>query len=173
MLYFTKGLLIQSLINYICSVFCLTFIIMNFADSHDYKSMYVIGGIGALICWFNIFFVMNIFESYMVFVKTISEIFTSITKFLLIFFMAVLAFANCFFILDRYTTLSDENLCGGERFEPIVGNSFSEAFRHIYKQTLGETDIRNYEYSYVPTVYLFLFIACTIILPIILLNVLI
>jgi len=75
--------------------------------------MYVIAGVGVLIMWVKLLDVMRMFESHMVFVAVITEIIKEIWKFLLIFIIGVLAFANCFFILDRYTTLSDQDLCGG------------------------------------------------------------
>jgi len=162
-----------SVIDLTSSVLVFTFMLMNFLSSEDYKNMYVIASFGVLLMWVKLFYCIGMSWIFMDFILKITSIILEIWRFLFIFFMAILSFANCFFILDRYTTFSDEYLCGGEKFEPIVGNSFREAFRHIYKQTLGETEIDSYEDSYVPTVYLLLFIVCTIILPIILLNVLI
>ena len=95
----------------------------------------------------------------------IVEMFIDIRIFLLIFFVGILAFSNCFYIFDMYSRLKGQTT--------IAGNSYIDAFIYVYLQSLGELGFDAYDDSYSPSVYWVFFFISSLFLQITLLNVLI
>lgn len=89
----------------------------------------------------------------------IVEMFVDIKVFMFIFFTGILAFSNCFYVLDMFTRLKSQ-----AQHEQIAGNSFMEAFRYVYLQSLGELGFDGYDSSYAPTIYWMFFFASSLFL---------
>jgi len=86
-------------------------------------------GLACFLLWIKLFYYMRLFKPTSSFIRMILEMFKDIRIFILIFFIAILAFANFYFIIDL----------GNE--EKILGDwdsSYGGAIVYTYMQALGE-----------------------------------
>ena len=70
----------------------------------NFKAGFVVLIMAALACfllWIKLFYYMRIFKPTSSFIRMIIEMFKDIRIFILIFFIAILAFANFYYILDK------------------------------------------------------------------------
>jgi len=116
---------------------------------------------------------MRMVSSTAAFVRMIVEMFLDIRIFMFIFFIGILAFSNCFYILDMYTRIQNEGKPENEQTDLIAGDSYINAFKYVYLQSLGELGFDGYDDSYAPYTYWMFFFASSIFLQITLLNLLI
>jgi len=98
----------------------------------------------------------------------IVEMFIDIKVFMLIFFVGILAFSNTFYILDMYTKILQSKETADtpedQRSQLIAGQTYLEAFKYVYLQSLGELGFDGYDASYAPTVYWVFFFASSLFL---------
>lgn len=128
-------------------------------DSRDHVTL---SSIAVLIMWLKLFYFCRIFVSTAATIRMIIEITYDMKYFLLVFFLAVGGFGNCFMILSRNY--------GTE--EMFTGQTYWRSFIYSYRQALGDFDTEAYtgEDKY----YLFaLWFLSTMMLLIIFLNLLI
>jgi len=87
------------------SVLVSAFIILNLLGYTKDYNLYILGGLGVFCLWLKLFYFMRMVNSTAAFVRMIVEMFLDIRIFMFIFFIGILAFSNCFYILDMYTRL--------------------------------------------------------------------
>jgi len=98
----------------------------------NFKAGFVVLIMAALACfllWIKLFYYMRIFKPTSSFIRMIIEMFKDIRIFILIFFIAILAFANFYYILDK----GNEDKVLGE-----LDSSYGGAIVYTYMQALGE-----------------------------------
>ena len=131
--------------------------------THD-ANLYIIGGLAVFCLWLKLFYFMRMFQQTAAFVRMIIEMLIDIRIFLFIFFIAILAFSNCFYVFDMFTRMMQKEQVGGEKIETIAGDSYIESFKYVYLQSLGELGFDGYDSSYAPYIYWIFFFASSLFL---------
>jgi len=137
---------------------------MNFIGNTEDPSMYIIGGLAVFCLWLKLFYFLRMFQQTAAFVRMIVEMLIDIRIFLFIFFIAILAFSNCFYVFDMFTRMKQKEQVGDEKDETIAGGSYIEAVTYVYLQSLGELGIDSYNSSYAPYIYWIFFFASSLFL---------
>lgn len=107
--YYASVGVVWNFIDITSSAFVSYFILANLFDQDANKSTYIIGGLGVFFLWLKLFYFMRMFQETAAFVRMIIEMFLDIKIFLFIFFIGILAFSNCFYVLDMYTRLDKDD----------------------------------------------------------------
>jgi len=89
----------------------------------------IMAGLTCFLLWIKLFYYMRIFKPTSSFIRMIIEMFKDIRIFILIFFIAILAFANFYYIIDK----GNEDKILGE-----LDSSYGGAIVYTYMQALGE-----------------------------------
>jgi len=89
----------------------------------------IMAAFACFLLWIKLFYYMRIFKPTSSFIRMIIEMFKDIRIFILIFFIAILAFANFYYILDK----GNEDKVLGE-----LDSSYGGAIVYTYMQALGE-----------------------------------
>ena len=123
---------------------------------------YPISACAVILSWFRLFYFLRIFYATAALVRMIVEITYDMRYFIVILLMAVLAFANGFFILSR-----------NEQENGFIDNWFYKAFIFSYRLGLGDFDTEGFEGRSDEMLIWVLWFVNTIIILIVLLNLLI
>jgi len=89
----------------------------------------IMAGLTCFLLWIKLFYYMRIFKPTSSFIRMIIEMFKDIRIFILIFFIAILAFANFYYIIDKG---NEEKILGD------LDSSYGGAIVYTYMQALGE-----------------------------------
>jgi len=129
------------------------------------NAILVIGGLASFLVWIKLFYFLRIFRPTSSFIRMIVEMIKDIRIFLLIFFIAIFAFANFYYVIEKGN--KNENVV-----EDFKGN-YAGAIIYTYMQALGELGNDNIGASAFPSLYWIIFFMSTILLTITMLNLLI
>lgn len=83
------------------SILVLTVAIMKAVSANEIPSFYIITGISVFLLWLKLFYFLRLFKHTAAFIRMIVEMIKDIRIFLLVFFIAIFAFANAYAIFDR------------------------------------------------------------------------
>jgi len=103
--YFLSVGVIWNLLDIASLVLVSIFIVMNLMGYIHDANLYIIGGLAVFCLWLKLFYFMRMFQDTAAFVRMIIEMLIDIKIFLFIFFVGILAFSNCLYVLDMYTRL--------------------------------------------------------------------
>ena len=125
-----------------------------------------IASIAILLIPFRLFFFLRIFRQTATLARMISEIVKDMVMFMFVFFLAVIAFANSFYIIARNNTNTDPL----KQLLPTE-NPF-RALIYSYSTSLGTFETEGFDFDYEYLVYSIWFL-CSFFTLILLLNLLI
>jgi len=129
------------------------------------NAILVIGGLASFMVWIKLFYFLRIFRPTSSFIRMIVEMIKDIRIFLLIFFIAIFAFANFYYVIEK-----------GNKNDKVVEDfdgDYGGAIVYTYMQALGELGNGNFGKSAFPSLYWVIFFMSTILLTITMLNLLI
>lgn len=171
MAYFSGAALIWNFLDIVTSVTTIYFSVeIIFELELDYAS-FIVGGTAVFTLWLKLLYFMRLFRPTAAFIRMIVEMLLDIRIFLLIFFIAIFAFANAYYVFDLYTELY--NIRNLDSYEKATEGSYMQVVIYTYLQSLGELGFDKYNASYTPTVFWIVFFISTLLLQITLLNLLI
>lgn len=128
----------------------------------DEKSFIPISATAVSLMWFKVFYFLRIFSQTASLVRMIIEITLDMKWFLLIFLMAVIGFANSFFVIARNT----------DQEEFFTGKDMWYSMIYSYRTAHGDFIVDGFEYRDRILVYVIWF-GHTLIILLVLLNLLI
>ena len=82
-----------------CLVITTSIIVLGFFDIGN--AVLVIGGLASFTVWIKLFYFLRIFRPTSSFIRMIVEMIKDIRIFLLIFFIAIFAFANFYYVIEK------------------------------------------------------------------------
>ena len=124
----------------------------------DYEDINAVGSIAVLIMWFRLFYLLRVFSETAYLISMIQAIILDMKYFVLALVIAILAFANTFWILGR---AGDEG--------NFAGKSIFDAFIFSYKMGLGDFNTDGFNTKHEDLIWALWFLN-TLIILIILLN---
>ena len=145
-----------------------------------------IAAVAIFIMWMKFFYFLRLFKTTAPIVRMIMQIISDMTTFSFVLTIAVVGFANTFYILSLNGV--DYKACQPEDFEglsiedieklsakctPLTGTSFFTAIIYSFRTGLGDFDTNGYDNIAASQMIWIFFIACAILIQIILLNMLI
>jgi hypothetical protein len=159
-LYFHRLLYFKSFWNIldIISIFLNVTVVILDLSGADEDDVNAVACIAVLVLWFRLFYLLRVFSETAYLISMIQAIILEMKYFVLALVIAILAFANTFYILGRN---SDE--------ENFSGDNIWDAFIFSYKMGLGDFDTENFNTPDEALVW-FLWFLNTLIILIILLN---
>jgi hypothetical protein len=108
-------------------------------DHHEVEmdKIQAIVSVSVLIMWIKLFYYARIFSTFQTHVRLIIESVKDMIPFLFVFFIAILAFGNTYYILEYDTRLSN-----GELFTPPkdTAPTFPFAIIYSYREGIGQFD---------------------------------
>jgi hypothetical protein len=142
---------------------------------------FIIGSLAVFLLWLKVLNYLRIFKPTSFFIMMIIEMFIDIKSFLIVFFIAIFAFADTFYVLDMIFKLKGVDMPDYDDyhqepitdFEGVSGGTYPMAIKYVYLQSLGELGIDFYDDIPLSNLYWGLFFFSSIFLQITLLNLLI
>lgn len=164
--YYNSTSVIWNLIDIFSTIFVLATIIGDFAGTVSVEDMMAISSMAVFLLWLKLFYFMRIFSATAAFIRMITEIISDMAIFSFIYAMANLAFANAFFLLEGgFTGVVAE----GDR---VTDTHWWRILIYTYMTGLGEFET-GYRGSENEAMFWIYFFFCTILIPVVLLNLLI
>lgn len=100
------------------SLLVLAVTIMKVASADDFPAFFIITGIAVFLMWLKLFYFLRLFKNTAAFIRMIVEMIKDIRVFLLVFFIAIFAFANAYAIFDRASETSQ--IVDGSMLQSII-----------------------------------------------------
>jgi hypothetical protein len=91
------------------SLAVISFVILKFTglDRSTGQTPFIIGSVAVFLLWLKVLNYLRIFKPTRFFIKMIIEMFIDIKSFLIVFFIAIFAFADTFYVLDMIFKLDN------------------------------------------------------------------
>lgn len=141
-----------------------TYLIRDLLNSDPHNNR-VLSSCAVLIMWLKLLYFLRLFAPTAALIRMIVEITQDMFVFTIIYFIAIVGFADAFFILAYNLNSNEEN----EMFD----NNFLLAIIYSYRTGLGDFDTAAFENSNDKGLWYVLFVVQTVFIQIVLLNLLI
>lgn len=128
--------------------------------------------IGIILIWVKSFYFFRIFDETAPMVRMILVIIKNIRWFILIFFVSILAFAQSYYLLNLNRQANPDLVKDGDEENYVFIETFMGALAYTYMQSLGEFEVDGFSGPNL-YIYWFVFILCTFLLLLVMLNLLI
>lgn len=146
-----------NMLDIVSIILNITVVIMDLSDVRK-DEVNAVACIAVLVLWFRLFYLLRVFSETAYLISMIQAIILEMKYFVLALLIAILAFANTFYILGRNSD--------GDNF---TGDNVWDAFIFSYKMGLGDFNTDNFNTSDEGLIW-FLWFLNTLIILIILLN---
>jgi len=117
-----------------CLVITTSIVVLGIFDIGN--AILVIGGLASFTVWIKLFYFLRIFRPTSSFIRMIVEMIKDIMIFLLIFFIAIFAFANFYYVIEK-----------GNKNDKVIedfNGGYGGAIVYTYMQALGELGNDNF-----------------------------
>jgi hypothetical protein len=154
------------------TVILFSFLVLSGYDKETGKLPFIIGSAAVFLLWLKVLSFLRLFQHTSFFIKMIIQMFIDIRSFLIVFFVAIFAFADTFYVLDMIFKLNGVDMPDYDDyhqepitdFEGVAGGTYPMAVKYVYLQSLGELGIDFYDDIPLSSYYWGLFFFSTIFL---------
>jgi len=138
-------------------------------EKNDYRT---VGAFACFFMWVKMFYWMKLFKPTAYFLSQITQTTTSVGGFFAVYFLAILSFANFFYIVQF--NVPKKGLLIDEReymyVEPYLGNRALDSIVNMYLLSLGEFALDGYTEGHDRSAAWIMFVLATFFLMLLLLN---
>lgn len=99
--YFTDVGVIWNFFDVFSAICTIIFCICDMFDIYIGEYLYVIGALGVFFLWLKLFYFLRLFKATSFFVRMIIEMILDIKVILFVFFIAIFAFSNSYYLLGQ------------------------------------------------------------------------
>jgi hypothetical protein len=161
--YFMSSSIFWNIVDLSSTSMVIAFVSADFAEASEEVGRNI-ASVAVFLLWVKLFYFLRIFHPTAAFIRMITEIVKDMTTFTFILILAIIAFANCFYIIDGGVSPGTNRVSGENLYLTLL---------NTYSTGLGDFATDEYTSSPHEVLLWVFFYLCTLLIQIVLLNLLI